>query len=101
MCSRLDVTKHSTDFQFGRLITSKLTSGTCLDIKFDGEYGSPSEVVRLSAIEIDSSQNVRIKASGLDITMTDFKLYIYTWMRTGVNDATMYWISSCPPIVRT
>lgn len=93
-CCWLDASIHSTDFQFGRYTTGRLYSETYRDILFEGQYSSdPKIVVWLSAIDIDKSNNTRIKAFATNVTKWGFRLRVSTWAKTTVHDATVSWIA--------
>lgn len=96
-CSWLDVSKHSTDFQFGSFrIDKRLTNDEAvLDVKFEGQYGcAPEIVIWLSTIDISQSENFRVRAFASDVTTKGFKLRVNAWGNSTVHgNTTVSWIA--------
>jgi hypothetical protein len=97
-CSWLDVSQHSTDFQFGSFATGQLSrAGTLsevLEVKFKKPYKAiPKIVTWLTTLDVDCSKNTRIVALATDVTTTGFKLQVNTWHITIIHGATVSWIA--------
>ncbi|KAH7322149.1 hypothetical protein B0J17DRAFT_684415 [Rhizoctonia solani] len=98
-CTWLDTSKHSLDFQFGRFSSGKMngadtTKLKMTDIQFNRPYRVPPKVVLwLTAFESDCSKITRLQLTAENVTNTGFKLQVFTWLNSVVDDAAVSWIA--------
>lgn len=94
-CVWLDISKHSTDFQFGTFSTGRLNKDNVLDVQFKGwQFDSvPKIVTWLSGFDVDKSAISRIFVQATNVTTAGFKLHVGTWLNSIVYDATVAWIA--------
>lgn len=96
-CSWLDVSKHSTDFQFGTYQSGGLVGGESkqeIPIPFPKPYSvAPKVIVWLNMIDIANNENTRIHAAAPVVTAEGFTLVVLTWLKTHVYDCKVSWVA--------